>query len=236
MVGEFSGPFPGYNATIPRDCAPFPRILQENGYLTGGVREVASDPGQPAGVLGAVRPLADPARVRLLLGLPRRRGRAVRPADRREPEDHRCPGGQGRREVLLPGRPRRQDDRLASPRPLREAEDAVVRLRRDRLQPRAAPRAARVVGQVPRRVRQGVGRDARGDVRAPEGARRRPRRRGAARRATTRSRPGTRSTRRTSASTRDRWRSTRATPRTPTGTSAGSSTRSTRWASSRTPS
>ena len=72
MVGEFSGPFPGYNATIPRDCAPFPRILQENGYLTGSVREVASDPGQPAGVLGAVRPLADPARVRLLLGLPRR--------------------------------------------------------------------------------------------------------------------------------------------------------------------
>ena len=72
MVGEFSGPFPGYNATIPHDCAPFPRILQENGYLTGGVREVASDPGQPAGVLGAVRPLADPARVRLLLGLPRR--------------------------------------------------------------------------------------------------------------------------------------------------------------------
>ena len=97
MVGEFSGPFPGYNATIPRDCAPFPRILQENGYLTGGVREVASDPGQPAGVLGAVRPLADPARVRLLLGLPRRRGRAVRPADRREPEDHRRPRGQGRR-------------------------------------------------------------------------------------------------------------------------------------------
>ena len=72
MVGEFSGPFPGYNATIPHDCAPFPRILQENGYLTGSVREVASDAGQPAGVLGAVRPLADAARVRLLLGLPRR--------------------------------------------------------------------------------------------------------------------------------------------------------------------
>ena len=56
----------------------------------------------------------------------------------------------------------------------------MVRLRRHRLQPRAAPRAAQVVGQVPRRVRPGVGRDARGDVRAPEGARRRPRRRGAA--------------------------------------------------------
>ena len=35
MVSELSGPFPGYNATIPHDCAPFPRILQENGYLTG---------------------------------------------------------------------------------------------------------------------------------------------------------------------------------------------------------
>src|ERR1700759_1195888 len=35
MVGEFSGPFPGYNATVPHDCAPFPRVLQENGYLTG---------------------------------------------------------------------------------------------------------------------------------------------------------------------------------------------------------
>ena len=80
MVGEFSGPFPGYNATIPHDCAPFPRMLQENGYLTGRVREVASDPGQPAGVLRAVRPLADQAWVRLLLGLSRRRGRAVRPA------------------------------------------------------------------------------------------------------------------------------------------------------------
>ena len=38
-----------------------------------------------------------------------------------------------------------------------------------------------------------------------------------------------------SASTRARWRSTPATPRTPTGTSAASSTRSRRWASSTTP-
>jgi arylsulfatase A-like enzyme len=34
LVSEFSGPFPGYNATIPRDCATLPRILQENGYMT----------------------------------------------------------------------------------------------------------------------------------------------------------------------------------------------------------
>jgi arylsulfatase len=33
-VGEFSGGFPGYSATLPRDCAPLPRILRDNGYST----------------------------------------------------------------------------------------------------------------------------------------------------------------------------------------------------------
>src|SRR5215211_1449785 len=34
MVGEFAGPFPGYSAMLPRDCAPLPKILQGNGYST----------------------------------------------------------------------------------------------------------------------------------------------------------------------------------------------------------
>ncbi len=33
-IGEFAGGFPGYSATLPRDCAPFPRILRDNGYST----------------------------------------------------------------------------------------------------------------------------------------------------------------------------------------------------------
>jgi arylsulfatase A-like enzyme len=33
-VGEFAGGFPGYSATLPRDCAPLPRILRDNGYGT----------------------------------------------------------------------------------------------------------------------------------------------------------------------------------------------------------
>jgi arylsulfatase len=33
-IGEFSSGFPGYTAMLPRDCAPLPRILQENGYST----------------------------------------------------------------------------------------------------------------------------------------------------------------------------------------------------------
>ena len=52
MVGEFSGPFPGYNATIPHDCAPFPRILQENGYLTGGFGKWHLTPDNQQGFSG----------------------------------------------------------------------------------------------------------------------------------------------------------------------------------------
>jgi arylsulfatase A-like enzyme len=33
-VGEFSSGFPGYTAMLPRDCAPLPRILADNGYCT----------------------------------------------------------------------------------------------------------------------------------------------------------------------------------------------------------
>ena len=55
MVGEFSGPFPGYNATIPRDCATFPRILQENGYLTGGFGKWHLTPDNQQGFSGPLR-------------------------------------------------------------------------------------------------------------------------------------------------------------------------------------
>jgi arylsulfatase A-like enzyme len=34
MVGEFAGPFPGYSAMLPKDCAPFAKTLQGNGYST----------------------------------------------------------------------------------------------------------------------------------------------------------------------------------------------------------
>jgi arylsulfatase A-like enzyme len=34
MIGEFAGPFPGYSANLPKDCMPFPKTLQGNGYST----------------------------------------------------------------------------------------------------------------------------------------------------------------------------------------------------------
>jgi len=35
-VAEFPAPYPGYTGQLPRSCAPFPRVLKENGYVTGG--------------------------------------------------------------------------------------------------------------------------------------------------------------------------------------------------------
>jgi arylsulfatase A-like enzyme len=36
-IGELSSGFPGYTAFVPKDCAPFPRVLQENGYSTAAI-------------------------------------------------------------------------------------------------------------------------------------------------------------------------------------------------------
>jgi arylsulfatase len=36
-IGELSSGFPGYTAFVPKDCAPFPKILRENGYSTAAI-------------------------------------------------------------------------------------------------------------------------------------------------------------------------------------------------------
>jgi arylsulfatase A-like enzyme len=36
-IPEFSGGFPGYSAMLPKDAAPFPKVLKENGYSTACV-------------------------------------------------------------------------------------------------------------------------------------------------------------------------------------------------------
>ncbi len=35
-IAEYPGPFPGYTSARPRSCTALPRILKENGYVTGG--------------------------------------------------------------------------------------------------------------------------------------------------------------------------------------------------------
>ena len=51
-IGEFPGPFPGYTAAVPKDCAPFVRVLQSNGYSTGGFGKWHLTPDHVQGAAG----------------------------------------------------------------------------------------------------------------------------------------------------------------------------------------
>ena len=51
-VAEFPGPFPGYTAARPRSCTALPRILKENGYVTGGFGKWHLTPGNVQGTAG----------------------------------------------------------------------------------------------------------------------------------------------------------------------------------------
>ena len=232
-IGELPGPFPGYTASVPKDCASFVRVLQGNGYSTGGFGKwhLTPDHLQGAagpfdrwpnawgfdrfwGFLGGETGQYDPliTQDNTTLGVPDRRGRRVLPA--RRPDR---PGG-----ALAP--------RGARPGP----GEALVHVLLDRLRARAAPGRGRVEREVPRQVRPGLGPAARGDVRAAEAARRDPRRRGAHAEAGCAARLGLALREREEAlcpadgGLRGLWRERRL------RTSAGSSTRSTSSASSRT--
>ena len=51
-VGEFAGGFPGYSASLPRDCAPLPRILRDNGYSTAAFGKWHLTPDGQQGTAG----------------------------------------------------------------------------------------------------------------------------------------------------------------------------------------
>ena len=51
-VAEFPGPFPGYTAAKPKTCAAVPRILSENGYVTGGFGKWHLTPNNVQGAAG----------------------------------------------------------------------------------------------------------------------------------------------------------------------------------------
>ena len=52
-IAEFPGPFPGYTAQKPRSCAAVPRILSENGYVTGGFGKWHLTPNNVQGAAGS---------------------------------------------------------------------------------------------------------------------------------------------------------------------------------------
>ena len=51
-IGELSSGFPGYTATVPRDCTPLPRILAENGYSTAAFGKWHLTPDGQQGAAG----------------------------------------------------------------------------------------------------------------------------------------------------------------------------------------
>ncbi len=51
-VGEFAGRLPGYSATLPRDCAPLPRVLRDNGYSTAAFGKWHLTPDGRQGMAG----------------------------------------------------------------------------------------------------------------------------------------------------------------------------------------
>jgi len=51
-IGELPGPFPGYTATLPKSCAPFPRVLRDNGYATAGFGKWHLTPDHVQGAAG----------------------------------------------------------------------------------------------------------------------------------------------------------------------------------------
>lgn len=51
-IAEYPGPFPGYTAAVPRSCAALPRILRENGYVTGGFGKWHLTPDNVQGAAG----------------------------------------------------------------------------------------------------------------------------------------------------------------------------------------
>jgi arylsulfatase len=51
-IPEFSGGFPGYSAMLPRDAAPFPKVLNENGYSTAAIGKWHLTPEHEQGPAG----------------------------------------------------------------------------------------------------------------------------------------------------------------------------------------
>ena len=91
-IGELSTGFPGLLGGLSEGSAPFVRILQENGYSTAAFGKWHLTPDHQQGPAGPFDRWPDRLGLRLLLGLPRRRGRPVRPAHHREPDDDRTAG------------------------------------------------------------------------------------------------------------------------------------------------
>ena len=166
-IGEFAGGFPGYSAILPRDCAPLPRILRDNGYSTAAFGKWHLTPDGQQGPAGPFDRWPNGWGFDYFYGILGGGSSQWDPVPGGEPEDHRHRPAVLRRgkSVLLPGRDGRPHDRVAARRARAGRAQAVLRVLLDRLQPRPAPRREGVGRQVQGEVRPGMGQAPRGDVR-----------------------------------------------------------------------
>ena len=178
-IGELPGPFPGYTATVPKDCAPFVRALQGNGYSTAGFGKWHLTPDHVQGAAGPFDRWPNAWGFDHFWGILGGEAGQYDPVITQDNTTLGVPEGEDGREYYWP------DDLT---------DQAVKWLHTVRAQDQAKPWfiyystgcshaphqvAGRVEREVPRQVRPGLGRAARGDLRTAEAAGRDPARRGA---------------------------------------------------------
>ncbi len=233
-IGELPGPFPGYCASVPKDCAPFVRALQGNGYSTAGFGKWHLTPDHVQGAAGPFDRWPNAWGFDRFWGILGGEAGQYDPLITQDNTTTRRPGGRGHQAVLLAGRPHRPGGALAAPGARPGPGEAVVHLLLDGVLARAAPGRGRVEREVPRQVRPGLGCAPRGDLRTAEAAGRDPAGCGAHAETGRAPRLGLALGQREDAVCAADGGLRRLSRRTPTGTSAACSTRSRRWASSTT--
>ena len=101
-IGELSSGFPGYTAFVPEDSAPFPKVLQMNGYSTAAFGKWHLTPDGQQGAAGPFGRWPNGWGFDYFWGFLGGESGPVGSGHHREQQDDRGAAGPGRQEVLLP--------------------------------------------------------------------------------------------------------------------------------------
>ena len=156
---------------MPKDCAPFVRALQGNGYSTGGFGKWHLTPDHVQGAAGPFDRWPNAWGFDHFWGFLGGEAGQYDPVITQDNTTLGVPEGEDGKQYYLPDDLTDQAVRWLHEVRAQDQDEAVVHLLLDRLRARAAPGRRRVEREVPRQVRPGLGRAPRGDVRAAEAAR-----------------------------------------------------------------
>ncbi len=154
VITEAATGYDGYTGMIGKNVGTIAEVLRQHGYATSWFGKNHNTPDWETSQVGPLRPLAERARVRLLLRLHGRRHGPVAADALREPSA----GPALHRSELHPDQgPRGQVDRLAARHALDRRREAVLPLHGHRGHARAASRAAGVHREIQGPVRHRAG-------------------------------------------------------------------------------